>query len=688
MSGLNKSVELQLQVRHQSEELRDFMRELDGWEKDIKKKDEDLLRQGGDASPAPEQVLPPVRNRDYKKKTNKKHVSQNNRKNEENKSMRIKSSDYKSWEKFDVDKVLEDMDKNDSTPEPDTEEEIDVEKALAEKEKGNDYFKDGKYEEAMECYTRAMTMDPYNPVFPTNRAATFLKRKKYGVAESDCNLAIALDMSFWKAYLRRGAARFNLNNLQGAKEDFEMVLNLDAGNFEATNELRKVNEALAPKECNEDQNQSNNEKVEDSEKKRVTEAQAKQEAIFEKDLGNDYFKQGKYLEAIECYTRGITADGTNALLPANRAMALLKLEKFAEAEADCSQAILLDNTYSKAFARRGTARLCLGKMVEAKEDFEMVLRLEPGNKQALSEVGKINKELTLQGDTICHVSSGGKGDAPRLVKAIDKPPHLRSTELTLQGDTICHVSSGGKGDAPRLVKAIDKPPHLRSTKPLIRIAIEEVGDKMSNIKTVSAEVSCSSDLPAKQTSELLTPEAPSAKILKIEECGDSPLISSERYACLPDTQLHKGDASVRMNSVEVKKPETPFSSYSVTIPHAPTNSYQLEAELRKLKNYPDMVHKYLKQIEPSFYPQLFKTSLEPDILNHILKILHGSYIRFEEPSLILDILKNLSNVRRFDMAVMFMSHPERKIVKELFDHLLKSGVEETSLTELKSRYNV
>lgn len=652
MSGLNKSVELQLQVRHQSEELRDFMRELDGWEKDIKKKDEDLRRQGG-AAPAPEQALPPVRNRDYKTKTNKKHTSQNNKKNEENKSTRIKSYDYKSWEKFDVDKVLDDMDKNDSTPEPDTEEEIDVEKALAEKEKGNDYFKDGKYDEAMECYTRAMTMDPYNPVFPTNRAATFLKRKKYGVAESDCNLAIALDMSFWKAYLRRGAARFNLNKLQGAKEDFEMVLNLDAGNFEATNELRKVNEALAPKECNEEQNQSNNEKMEDGEKKRVAEAQAKQEAIFEKDLGNDYFKQGKYLEAIECYTRGITADGTNALLPANRAMALLKLEKFAEAEADCSQAISLDNTYSKAFARRGTARLCLGKMMEAKEDFEIVLRLEPGNKQAISEVGKINKELTLQGDTICHVSSGEKGDAPRLVKAIDKPPHLRST------------------------------------KPLIRIAIEEVGDKMSNVKNMPAAVSCSSDLPTKQTSELPTPEAPSAKILKIEECGDSPLISSEcGYSCVPDEQLHKGDASVRMNSVEVKKPEAPFSSYSVTIPRAPTNSFQLEADLRKLKNYPDMVHKYLKQIEPSFYPQLFETSLEPDILNHILRILHGSYIRFEEPSLIFDILKNLSNVRRFDMAVMFMSHPERKVVKELFDHLQKSGVEETSLIALKSRYNV
>ncbi|XP_043564599.1 RNA polymerase II-associated protein 3-like [Chiloscyllium plagiosum] len=178
MSVANKSVELQLQVRHQTEELQDFMRELDGWEKDIKKKDDELRRQSGQA-PALDPTLPPVRNRNYKKRTNKKTVSQNNKKNKENKPTRIKSYDYKSWEKFDVEKVLEELDKNDSSPESDTEdEEIDVEKALSEKEKGNNYFKQGKYDEAIECYTRAMTMDPYNPAFPTNRASTFLKLKK------------------------------------------------------------------------------------------------------------------------------------------------------------------------------------------------------------------------------------------------------------------------------------------------------------------------------------------------------------------------------------------------------------------------------------------------------------------------------------------------------------------------------
>ena len=43
--------------------------------------------------------------------------------------------------------------------------------------------------------------------------------------------------------------------------------------------------------------------------------------------GNAYFKEGKYEAALDCYTGGMEADPTNALLPANRAMAYLKLER-------------------------------------------------------------------------------------------------------------------------------------------------------------------------------------------------------------------------------------------------------------------------------------------------------------------------------------------------------------------------
>lgn len=41
---------------------------------------------------------------------------------------------------------------------------------------------------------------------------------RFAVAESDCNLAIALDGKYLKAYARRGAARFALEKYESALE--------------------------------------------------------------------------------------------------------------------------------------------------------------------------------------------------------------------------------------------------------------------------------------------------------------------------------------------------------------------------------------------------------------------------------------------------------------------------------------
>ena len=46
-------------------------------------------------------------------------------------------------------------------------------------------------------------------------------------------------------------------------------------------------------------------------------------------------------------SEGMTLDPLNAVLPANRAMALLKKGQFAAAETDCTLALSIDNTYIK-----------------------------------------------------------------------------------------------------------------------------------------------------------------------------------------------------------------------------------------------------------------------------------------------------------------------------------------------------
>ncbi|XP_051016228.1 RNA polymerase II-associated protein 3 [Acomys russatus] len=658
MTSTSKAIELQLQVKQNAEELQDFMRDLEHWENDIKQKDMELRRQGG----VPEENLPPIRNGNFRKKKKGKAKNSAKKTKEENTKNRIKSFDYDAWAKLDVDRILDELDKEDSThdsvsQESDSEEDgvrVDSQKALVLKEKGNKYFKQGKYDEAIECYTKGMDADPYNPVLPTNRASAYFRLKKFAVAESDCNLAIALSRSYTKAYARRGAARFALQKLEDARKDYEKVLELEPDNFEATNELRKINQALASKENSHPKEAATVIKPTEEEKRQVEDQQSKQKAISEKDLGNGFFKEGKYERAIECYTRGIAADSTNALLPANRAMAYLKVQKYEEAERDCTQAISLDGSYSKAFARRGTARTFLGKINEAKQDFETVLLLEPGNKQAVTELSKIKKEL---------IEKGHWDDV-----------FLDSTQRH------------------NVVKLVDNPAHRGAPKALKKVFIEETGNLVETVDapesaatapeseqaTPTAAVGTSSKKSSSQGQSLPAGDTPRAKVLKIEEMSDT-------LAQQPQVDVKQDVSQPLSKGISVKGEQTPPALLAV-LPPVPANSFQLEADFRQLRGSPDALYQYLKKIEPSSYPKLFQKNLDPDVFNQIIKILHDFYIEKETPSLIFEVLQRLSQLRRFDMAVMFMSGPERRITNVLFSHLEKSELKKDSVEELKKRY--
>ncbi|XP_045411069.1 RNA polymerase II-associated protein 3 [Lemur catta] len=664
MTSTNKAIELQLQVKQNAEELQDFMRDLENWEKDIKQKDMELRRQNG----VPEENLPPIRNGNFRKKKKGKAKESSKKTKEENTKNRIKSYDYEAWAKLDVDSILDELDKEDSThdslsQESESEEDgihIDSQKALALKEKGNKYFKQGKYDEAIECYTKGMDADPYNPVLPTNRASAYFRVKKFAVAESDCNLAIALNRSYTKAYARRGAARFALQKLEDAKKDYEKVLELEPNNFEATNELRKINQALTSKE-NSYPKEADTViiKSTEGEKKHIEDQQNKQQAIAEKDLGNAFFKEGKYERAIECYTRGIAADGANALLPANRAMAYLKIQKYEEAEKDCTQAILLDGSYSKAFARRGTARTFLGKLNEAKQDFETVLLLEPGNKQAVTELSKIKKDLIEKGnwDDVFLDST----QRQNMIKPIDNPPHLESTKLLKK---VIIEETGN------LIQTIDVPDSTAAAAP---------ESNPINLANVIVATGTASKENASQDDLLPASDSPRAKVLKIEEISDTSTLQ-------PQPNLKQDVCQSFSEKISVEKEQTPAQFVTTVLPPVPANSFQLESDFRQLKSSPDMLYKYLKQIEPSLYPKLFQKNLDPDVFNQIIKILHDFYIEKEKPSLIFEILQRLSELKRFDMAVMFMSETEKKIAHVLFNHIDKSGLEDNSLEELKKRY--
>jgi len=82
-------------------------------------------------------------------------------------------------------------------------------------------------------------------------------------------------------------------------------------------------------------------------------ADEQQKAADEKELGNVAFAAGKYTKALKHFSKAIELGGDCAAYLTNRAAALVRLERYAEALADVERALALDKTHVKAWFRKG-----------------------------------------------------------------------------------------------------------------------------------------------------------------------------------------------------------------------------------------------------------------------------------------------------------------------------------------------
>eukprot|EP00382_Lankesteria_abbotti_P002813 CAMPEP_0113846558 /NCGR_PEP_ID=MMETSP0372-20130328/1374_1 /TAXON_ID=340204 /ORGANISM="Lankesteria abbotti" /LENGTH=271 /DNA_ID=CAMNT_0000815715 /DNA_START=168 /DNA_END=983 /DNA_ORIENTATION=+ /assembly_acc=CAM_ASM_000359 len=73
-------------------------------------------------------------------------------------------------------------------------------KAQEFKEKGNECFKKQFWEAAVENYTSAISLNPWEPTYRTNRALAYMKQEKWNNVIEDSRKALAADDRFFKAY--------------------------------------------------------------------------------------------------------------------------------------------------------------------------------------------------------------------------------------------------------------------------------------------------------------------------------------------------------------------------------------------------------------------------------------------------------------------------------------------------------
>eukprot|EP00285_Hemiselmis_virescens_P015455 CAMPEP_0173393420 /NCGR_PEP_ID=MMETSP1356-20130122/22095_1 /TAXON_ID=77927 ORGANISM="Hemiselmis virescens, Strain PCC157" /NCGR_SAMPLE_ID=MMETSP1356 /ASSEMBLY_ACC=CAM_ASM_000847 /LENGTH=410 /DNA_ID=CAMNT_0014351431 /DNA_START=163 /DNA_END=1392 /DNA_ORIENTATION=- len=107
---------------------------------------------------------------------------------------------------------------------------------------GNALYKAGKYQEAVDAYTKAIEKDPTEPMFFGNRAAALMMLKKYDDALADSKAAVALDVSFVKGYVR-GTKCFLLRGmLFEARAMINQLLERDPACPEAVKELAIIDQ--------------------------------------------------------------------------------------------------------------------------------------------------------------------------------------------------------------------------------------------------------------------------------------------------------------------------------------------------------------------------------------------------------------------------------------------------------------
>ncbi|XP_057811275.1 hsp70-Hsp90 organizing protein 3-like [Salvia miltiorrhiza] len=113
-----------------------------------------------------------------------------------------------------------------------------------EREKGNQYFKEQKYPEAIKHYTEALKRNPKDPKAYSNRAASYTKLGAMPEGLKDAEKCIELDPTFTKGYTRKGAVQFFMKEYDKALETYQEGLKHDPNNQELLDGVRRCVEQI------------------------------------------------------------------------------------------------------------------------------------------------------------------------------------------------------------------------------------------------------------------------------------------------------------------------------------------------------------------------------------------------------------------------------------------------------------
>ncbi|XP_036088793.1 sperm-associated antigen 1 isoform X3 [Rousettus aegyptiacus] len=388
--------------------------DIKSWVSEIKKEENKIHYHETETFPAMKENLPPVRGSDSCLRVAKEKCSKSRP------AKKKMPRDYAEWDKFDVEKECSKIDEdykektviNNKSHLSKIETRLDTtgltgkEKdflATHEKEKGNEAFNSGDYEEAVKYYTRSLSVLPTVAAY-NNRAQAELKLQNWNSAFQDCEKVLELEPGNLKALLRRATTYKHQNKLQEAIEDLRKVLDVEPDNELAKKTLSEVERDLKNSEPasktqtkgkrmviqevenseDEDGKDSGRKHEDSNEDKRAAEPAEAARAEEPRAMGNIQKKlTGK---------RSGSADDLS-ILYSNRAACYLKEGNCSGCIQDCNRALELHPFSIKPLLRRAMAYETLEQYQKAYVDYKTVLQIDCGIQIANDSINRITRIL-------------------------------------------------------------------------------------------------------------------------------------------------------------------------------------------------------------------------------------------------------------------------------------------------------
>ncbi|KAL5022635.1 hypothetical protein ScPMuIL_001790 [Solemya velum] len=274
-----------------------------------------------------------------------------------------------------------------------------IEKATDAKNKGNKYFKGGRFDLAIECYTEAIKIGPQDKkkeiaTFYQNRAAAYEQLKNYKMVVEDCTQALELDSRYVKALSRRARVCEQLGELAQSLEDVTALCILEG--FQNPQTLLMADRVLK-----------------DLGKKKAHEAFLKRKPVLpSKHFIRTYFASFRsdpvWNMAMELHSEtknevngDIAEDEKNQnQSPFSEALVGLKEEKYGEIISLCSEELdLVDSLHKpEALLLRGTFYFLTTQLDLALTDFTSILKMDNVDKKIRTNTLVKKGSILLQQD--------------------------------------------------------------------------------------------------------------------------------------------------------------------------------------------------------------------------------------------------------------------------------------------------